>query len=57
MSVLLGHTEPGLAGSLPAQLPGQPLNIGLVLLLPVLPLVIFVVQGEVMEKKYRPYRE
>ena len=31
MFVLLGHTEPGLAGSLPAQLPGQPLPVGPVL--------------------------
>ena len=38
MSVLLGHTEPGLAGSLPAQLPGQLLSLGPVLLLPVLSL-------------------
>ena len=36
MSVLLGHTEPGLTGSLPAQLPGQLLPEGPVLLLPVL---------------------
>ena len=33
--------EPGLAGSLPAQLPGQPLPVGPVLLFPVLPLSIF----------------
>ena len=39
--MLLGHTEPGLAGSLPTQLPGHPLPVGPVLLLPVLPLAIF----------------
>ena len=36
MSVLLGHTEPGLAGSLPEQLPGQLLPVGPVFLLSVL---------------------
>ena len=38
MSVILDHTEPGLAGSLHAQLPGQLLPVGPVLLLPVLSL-------------------
>ena len=41
MSVLLDHTEPDLAGSLPAQLPGQLLPVGPVLLLPVVHLAIF----------------
>ena len=39
--MLIGHTEPGLAGSLPTQLPGQPLPVGHVLLLSVRPLAIF----------------
>ena len=36
--MLLSHTEPGLAGSLPAELPGQLLPVEPVLLIPVLPL-------------------
>ena len=38
MSVLLGHTDPGLDSLLPAQLPGQLLPVGPVLLIPVLSL-------------------
>ena len=39
--MLLGHIEPGLAGSLSAELPGLLLPVGRLLLVPVLPLGTF----------------
>ena len=50
MSVFLGHTEPGLAGSLPAQLPGQLLPVGPVFLLPVLSLDNFIYKNDYASK-------